>query len=242
VLDVFMPPELEPHRKSAPKPVVVVIHGGGFAGGSKHAPNSPFYDNVGLWAASRGFVGVTINYRLAPGFQFPSGVEDLGRVVAFLQKHAKEYGGDPKRIFLWGHSAGAAHAGDYLASAANKRKNPGVAGAILTSGFYELPDTVSVWKAYYGEDVSKYKERSSLPGLVKSSVPLLVADAELDPDTFKPESDKLAEARAQAGKPVQRVKLAGHSHLSELYAVNTNDETLSGPVLEFINNVSAKKR
>jgi len=41
---------------------------------------------------------------------------------------------------------------------------------------------------------------------------------------------------------VERVKLAGHSHLSELYAVNTNDETLSGPVLEFINKVSTKKR
>jgi triacylglycerol lipase len=242
VLDVFMPPEQESYRKSPLKPVVVFIHGGGFAAGSKRAPNSPFYDNVGLWAASHGFVGVTINYRLAPEFQFPSGVEDLGRVVAFLQKHAKQYGGDPKKIFLWGHSAGAAHAGDYLANAANKHKNPGVAGAILTSGFYELPDTVSIWKAYYGDDVSKYKERSSLPGLVKSSVPLLVADAELDPESFKPDSDKLAEARAKAGKPVERVKLAGHSHLSELYAVNTNDETLSGPVLEFINKVSTKKR
>jgi acetyl esterase/lipase len=240
VLDVFTAPESD--KKSALKPVVVFIHGGGFAAGSKHGPNSPFYDNVGLWAASHGLIGVTINYRLAPEFQFPSGVEDLGRVVAFLQKHAKDYGGDPKKIFLWGHSAGAAHAGDYLANAANKRKNPGVAGAILTSGFYELPDTVSVWKAYYGEDVSKYQERSSLPGLVKSSVPLLVADAELDPDTFKPESDKLADARAKAGKPVERVKLAGHSHLSELYAVNTSDETLSGPVLEFINQVSTKKR
>ena len=43
-------------------------------------------------------------------------------------------------------------------------RSPAIAGAILTSGFYELGDTVSVWKAYYGEDVSKYKERSSLPG------------------------------------------------------------------------------
>jgi acetyl esterase/lipase len=245
VLDVFVAPEAGAEKgakRGKGKPVVVFIHGGGFAAGSKHAPGSPFYDNVGLWAAAHGMVGVTINYRLAPEFAYPSGVEDLGRVVAFLQKHAKEYGGDPKKIFLWGHSAGAAHTGDYLANAANTRRKPGVAGAILTSGFYELPQTVSIWKAYYGEDVSKYKERSSLPGLVKSSVPLLVADAELDPETFKPESDKLAQAREQAGKPVQRVKLAGHSHLSELYAVNTGDETLSGPVLEFITSVSAKVR
>ncbi|HEU4626738.1 MAG TPA: nuclear transport factor 2 family protein [Steroidobacteraceae bacterium] len=232
VLDIFTSPE-----KGQGKPVVVFVHGGGFAMGSKHTPGSPFYDNVGLWAASHGLVGVTINYRLAPQFQYPSGVQDLRRVVDWLRAHIAGYGGDPEKIFLWGHSAGAAHAADYLANAANEHKNAGVRGAILTSGFYDLGDTVSVWKAYYGEDVSKYKERSSIYGLVKSDVPLLVTDAELDPETFKPESDKLAQARAQAGKPVRRVTLADHSHLSELYAVNTGDVTLSGPVLEFIKSL-----
>jgi acetyl esterase/lipase len=237
VLDVFTAPE-----KGTGKPVVVFIHGGGFARGAKHTPNSPFYDNVGLWAVAHDLVGVTINYRLAPQFTFPSGVEDLTRVVDWLRAHVAEYGGDPKQIFLLGHSAGAAHAADYLANAANTRKNPNVAGAILVSGFYHLGETVSVWKAYYGEDVSKYKERSSIHGLAKSSVPLLVVDAELDPDTFKPDSDDLAAARAKAGKPVQRVKLADHSHLSELYAVNTSDVTLSAPVLEFIQKTSGNRR
>ena len=146
------------------------------------------------------------------------------------------------RSSRWGHSAGAAHTGDYIATVVNSGKKPPIAGAILTSGFYLLPtDSVSVWKAYYGEDISKYKERSSLSGLAKSKVPLLVADAELDPDTFKPESDRLAEERAKAGTPVTRVKLAGHSHLSELYAVNTDDRSLSDPVLKFIQDLSAKK-
>jgi triacylglycerol lipase len=229
VLDVFTAPQ-----KGKGKPVVVFIHGGGFAAGSKRAPNSPFFDNVGLWAVAHDLVGVTINYRLAPEFTYPSGVEDLTRVVDFLHAHAKEYGGDPKKIFLWGHSAGAAHAGDYLAHAVAAHTKPGLAGAILTSGFYDLGDTVSVWKAYYGDDVSKYEERSSLHDLARTPVPLLITDARLDPEVFRPESDKLAEARAKAGKPVQRLTLADHSHLSELYAVNTSDVTLSAPVLEFI--------
>jgi triacylglycerol lipase len=233
VLDVFTAPE-KGQSKNKRKAVVVFIHGGGFAAGSKHAPSSPFYDNVGLWAAAHDLVGVTINYRLAPEFTYPSGVEDLARVVDWLHAHIKEYGGDPKKIFLWGHSAGAAHAGAYLAHSVATHKKAGVAGAILTSGFYDLGDTVSVWKAYYGDDVSKYRERSSLYDLAKSPVPLLIVDTELDPDTFKPESDKLAEARAKTGKPVQRLKLADHSHLSEVYAVNTSDVTLSAPVLEFI--------
>ncbi len=239
VLDIFVAPRTD--RKSR-KPVVVFIHGGGFAAGSKHSPNSPFYDNVGLWAAAHELVGITINYRLAPRFQYPSGVEDLRRVVDWLHAHIKEYGGDPKKVFLWGHSAGAAHTADYLADAANHRRNPAVAGAILTSGFYDLGDTVSVWKSYYGEDVSKYKERSSLYGLTKSAVALLVTDAELDPAAFRPESDKLAQARAKAGRPVERVHLSDHSHLSELFAVNTSDVTLSGPVLEFIRKTSGRRR
>ncbi len=75
---------------------------------------------------------------------------------------------------------------------------------------------------------------------MKSTVPLLVTDAELDPDTFQTESNKLAAARAAAGKPVQRVHLDGHSHISETYAVGTADRSLSGPVLEFVRAVSAK--
>jgi triacylglycerol lipase len=239
VLDVFVSPDTTAKSR---KPVVVFIHGGGFAGGAKRTPGSPFYDNVGLWAASHGLVGVTINYRLAPQFPYPAGVEDLTRLTAWLKKNIKSHGGDPNKVFFWGHSAGAAHAADYIASVTNAGKKPGIAGAILTSGFYVLGDEVSVWKAYYGEDVSKYKERSSLPGLVKSKVPLLVVDAELDPDTFKPESDRLADERAKVGRPVTRVKLAGHSHISELYAVNTSDESHSAPVLKFVQDLSAKKK
>jgi hypothetical protein len=69
---------------------------------------------------------------------------------------------------------------------------------------------------------------------------LLVTDAELDPDLFQTESNKLASARAAAGKAVQRVHLNSHSHISETYAVGTADRTLSAPVLDFVRTVSAK--
>jgi triacylglycerol lipase len=47
-------------------PVLVFVHGGGFVMGDKRSAESPFYDNIGTFAALQGFVGVTINYRLAP--------------------------------------------------------------------------------------------------------------------------------------------------------------------------------
>jgi triacylglycerol lipase len=97
-----------------------------------------------------------------------------------------------------------------------------------------------VWKVYYGEDVATYAERSSLPGLVATSVPLLVNDAELDPDMFREETDKLVAARAAAGKPIERVHLAGHSHISETYAIGTGDRSLAGPVLQFVRRVSGQ--
>jgi acetyl esterase/lipase len=232
VLDVFTTDDGGGSR--AARPIVVFIHGGGFTRGAKHSPGSPFFDNIGVWAVRHGLVGVTINYRLAPEFQWPAGIEDLTLLTTWLKAHAATYDGDPAKIFLWGHSAGAAHVADYLAHAANTGADPGVAGAILTSGFYDLGDRVSIWKDYYGDDVSKYAQRSSLPGLLITTTPLLVTSAELDPDSFQAETRGLIDARAHEGKPVRTVRLAGHSHISETYAVGTGDESLSGPVLDFI--------
>jgi triacylglycerol lipase len=212
VLDVFTVPQ---HGQG--KPVVVFVHGGGFARGSKHTEGTPFYDNVGLWAASYGVVGVTVNYRLAPQSTWPSGIEDLAAAVAWLRANVAQYGGDPNRIVLWGHSAGAAHVADYLAHAADRGTDASVAGAVLTSGFYDLGSEVSVWKAYYGDDVATYAEL----------------------DMFRDETAKLTAARAAAGKPVERVHLTGHSHIAETYAVGTGDRSLSGPVLDFVYQVSA---
>jgi acetyl esterase/lipase len=224
-LDVFAP--AGPGRD---RPVVVFIHGGGFSRGAKSAPGSPFYDNIGRWAASNGLVGVTINYRLAPQFPYPAGVEDLTRVVAWVRSHAKDFGGDATRVFLWGHSAGGAHAADYIVRA----KRPGVAGAILTSGIYALGDTVSVWKDYYGEDVAAYRAKESAPLLARSALPLLVVHAELDPPAFVADTEGLLKARAAAGRPTRSVKLPNHSHLSETYAIGTEDTSLAAPVLDFI--------
>jgi acetyl esterase/lipase len=228
--DIFIPLQHGPR-----KPVVVFVYGGGFAGGAKHTPGSPFYDNIGRWAAAHNLVGVTANYRLAPQSQWPSGVQDLTALVAWLRAHISEYGGDPQHIFLWGHSSGGAHVADYLAHSALTHQDPHVAGAILMSAaVYDLGHDVSIWKAYYGDDVSQYAARSSLPGLRNSAIPLLVTDAELDPPNFQEQADELAAARQKAGHPVERLHVTGHSHLSEAYAIGTADESVSGPVLKFI--------
>jgi acetyl esterase/lipase len=232
-LDVFTT-----HDAGADKPVIVFVHGGGFARGAKRTEGTPFYDNIGLWAAGHDLVGVTMNYRLAPESAWPSGIEDVTAAVTWLKANAAQFGGSPGKVVLWGHSAGAAHVADYVANVAKRGVSAGIVGAVLTSGFYDLGTEVSLWRVYYGEDVATYAERSSLPGLVASAVPLLVTDAELDPDLFRTETDKLVAARTAARRPIERVHLAGHSHISEIYAVGTGDRSLSIPVLEFVRRVS----
>ncbi len=213
--------------QAGPRPIIVFVPGGGFARGSKSTPGQFYYDNIGYWAAEHDLVGVTINYRLAPEFQYPAGAEDVARVVDWLRSHAREFGGDPARIFLWGHSAGAAHVADYLV----RTVQPPVAGAILLSGVFTA---VPTWKAYYGEDQSRYAAQSSLPRLTQVRTPLLVAGGELDPPDFVPDTGNLIAGRKAAGRPTLTVHLLNHSHLSEAYAIGTADESLSGPLLQFI--------
>ena len=233
--DVFTP------RAAAggPRPVLVFAYGGGFRGAYRNAPDSPFYDNIGYWAAQNGLVGVTIQYRLAPDFTWPAGAEDIARVVDWVRQNATQWGGDPANVFLWGHSSGAAHVADYLA----RTPRTPVKAAILMSGIFDLTNpAASTWSHYYGEDMAQYPARSSLPRLIDLPLPIMAVWAELDPPEFVPDTGKLIKGRREAGRPVVELRLPNHSHLSEAYAVGTADESLSAPLLQFIREHGAPRR
>ena len=66
-LDVFAPAP----PAAAPRPILLFVHGGGFVRGDKRGAGSPFYDNIMLWAAGSGLLGININYRLAPSTPGP---------------------------------------------------------------------------------------------------------------------------------------------------------------------------
>ena len=225
--DVFTPRD----AGSAGKPILVYAYGGGFRGAYRNAPDSPFYDNIGYWAAENGLVGVTIQYRLAPEVGWPAGAEDIARVVDWVRAHAAEWGGDASKVILWGHSSGAAHVADYLA----RTPETPVKAAILMSGIYDLTNPeAAMWSHYYGEEAAQYAARSSLPRLVTLPLPMMVVWAELDPPTFLPDTEQLVQGRRDGGLPVVALQLPGHSHLSEAYSIGTEDTTLSEPVLQFI--------
>jgi len=231
-LDVMAPRDL-----AASVPVLIFVHGGGFGGGNKSSATSPFYDNIPYWAASHGLVGVNINYRYAPDSQWPAGIEDLNQVVAWVQDNIAQYGGDPKRIFFWGKSTGASHVADYLANLVKQGLPAPITGAIFTSGSYALGNE-PLWANYYGDDVSVYPQRNALPLLVKSEVPMLATYGEYDGDQYKEQFQMFREAASEAGKSLDTLYLRNHSHMSETYAVGTDDDSLTAPVLDFITRYS----
>ena len=96
VLDIYAPEEAKN------LPVVFWIHGGGWQAGDK--TDVQIKPRV---FAERGFVFVSTNYRLLPNVEMEVLIRDVAKALGWVHKHIAEHGGDPKRIFVMGHSAGA---------------------------------------------------------------------------------------------------------------------------------------
>ena len=96
-LDVY-----QPAAQPTATPVVVFVYGGRWQSGQRSE-----YAFVGERLAEAGVLTMVIDYRLWPQVRFPTFVDDTVRAIAWARTHAEQYGGDPKRIFLVGHSAGA---------------------------------------------------------------------------------------------------------------------------------------
>ena len=233
VVDIFTP-----ETGAAGRPVLMFVHGGGYVRGNKRPPGSPFYDNVMVFAARHGMVGVNVEYRLAPEFKWPSGPEDMGAAVRFVNENIANYGGDPARVFLMGHSAGAGHVAAYVSHPEFfGPKGSGLAGAIFSSGpSYQLKaePTESI-AAYFGADTARYAERAALPGLIKTKIPFMMSRAELDPPAIADQFENLKDALCKSEHGcVRSIMLPHHSHMSESYAINTADTQLSDQILDFI--------
>lgn len=232
-LDVFVP-----STGVSRAPSIVFVHGGGFVRGDKGAPDAPFYNNVGLWAARSGCIGVTMTYRLAPAAQWPAGSEDVGSAVRFLRVNIERWGGDPNHLFLMGQSAGAVHVAGYVAeSRLHVAANGGIAGAILVSGIYDVAraDRNPFQAAYYGEHPARFPGQSTLGKLAETSLPCFYSISEFDPPDFQRQAAWLVEAHAaRQGRWPRLVQLTGHNHLSSVLQIGSGLDTLGPELLRFM--------
>lgn len=234
-LDVYEPAT----PLAAPAPVLIFVHGGAFVGGDKKN-----YDNIGYYYARHGVVTVLPTYRLAPKNQWPAGVRDVGSAVAWTRAHIAAHGGDPARIVLFGHSAGATHVAAY---ALEKRFQPptgsGLAGYVLGSGLYDPsldaliagappnpPDA-----AYYGADRAEYPEKATQLHADAPKLPGLIFEVELDPLPMVIANGSLYTQLCHRDHTCPLMyRFLNYDHLSAVVAINTGDETVSKPILDFV--------
>ena len=235
-LDVFAPA-----ARAGRLPVVLFVPGGGYVGGAKSRPGVPFYQNVGVFFAKNGVIGVTMNYRLAPKAVWPAGGEDVAAALAWVRKNIGEFGGDPDRIFVYGQSAGGTHAAHYIFDERLQPAggNDGVAGAILQSPILDpadAPPGPNV-EAYFGKDRAAWADRNLLSKLEGRKIPVFLVYAELDPREFRDEAAKLREGlcKRDGGACPRTSDLKGHNHISEIAHLGSADDVAFGlELLEFV--------
>jgi acetyl esterase len=236
ILDVYRPTA----RSGAP--VVIFVHGGAYVRGDKDA-NGEAYGNISIWFARQGMLGINATYPLAPAAKWPSGAKNVGGMVAWAKANATRFGGDPNRIILIGHSAGATHVAGYVFDKSLQPPGgPGIAGAVLISGRYRIdydpadPNGRNM-QAYFGDDASQYVSRSPITHIRDGlPVPVFVVVTEYDNPGLDVRGAELFSALCERDGVCPRfVRLNRHNHLSEVLAFNTPDEYLGREILDFIN-------
>lgn len=209
-LDVYVP------TGAARRPIVVFWYGGTWQKGAKEQ-----YRFVGAALANSGYVAVLPDYRLFPQARFPQFIDDGALAVRWAHEHAAEIGGDPRALFLMGHSAGA-HLAALLALDEHYLRNVGashnwVRGWIGLSGPYDL---TTAWSPLL-------REAFPPPYTAKDWQPILLVSAHAPPALLihgahewvpAQQADLLTQALTGVGVPVDCHLYDGASHFDTVGA------------------------
>jgi acetyl esterase/lipase len=236
-LDIYVPDG----ARSAP--VIFSIHGGALEAGDRSEERF-----VGQRFASSGYVTVVISYRLSPDVSHPAHIQDVAAAFAWVTRNIARHGGDPHRILVIGHSAGA-----YLAMllatdprwlAAHKLSPRDIAGIAPVSGFYWVdregvgPDRPAyIW----GRDRKVWVDASPAHYLRPDIPPVLLLDTDGDePWRQQQKADFAAALRAAGHKDVTAYTVKGRTHMSVWTEMNDGeDEETSSQILRFAKRLFA---
>ena len=212
-LDVYKPAEPGPA-----KPVIVFLYGGSWKKGKRVD-----YEFVGQSFASRGFVTVVPDYRLYPEVQFPAFVEDAAAAIAWVRKNISAHGGDPDRIVLSGHSAGAhiaamvAYDGRYLKSAGVPAGS--IAGLAGLAGPYSFDPLAYRTIRPIFQTASPPESARPISFVTADAPPALLLHGTSDGTVYPKNSEELNAKLRANGVPVRLVELEEVGHIGILLAL-----------------------
>lgn len=163
-------------------------------------------------------------------------------LVSWLGRHTARFGGDPDRLFLMGHSAGATHVAGYVfGRRIHAAEGHGLAGASLVSGRYRVhPEAardpgLETVRSYFGADSTLYHSRSPVTHAAASDLPVLLVVAQYDPPDLARAAEELFAVLCQTDRgcpPFVRARY--HNHMSVVLHFNTGDELLGREILAFV--------
>lgn len=236
-------------------PTVVFVHGGGWTSGDKDLTfaGRDVYNNIGRYLAENGVGAAVINYRLIPDVRWPAQVEDVAAATAWVRRNIGAYGGDPRALFLMGHSAGAQLvtrvALDESWLRAQGVKAGGVCGVVAASGAgYDMEDEetnrLSQDRTYFarrfepGASTERWAyEASPIHYVDPSDPPFLILYGGKEDPGFGRQATVLDARLRAAGVPSEVVVVPGQNHPRMVLALSRDDKTAGPAALGFIERV-----
>jgi len=214
-LDVYAP------KAALSAPVVVFFYGGGWESGSKD-----MYRFVGHTLATRGIVAVIPDYRVHPEVRFPAFMEDAAQAVAWVRSNAARFGGDPDRIFLMGHSAGANIAA-LLAVDVTYLRAVGLSpirdmcGVIGMAGAYDfVPPNPRRFAAVFGPE-AEWPRSMPINFVTTAGTPPMLLTGEADGTVEPGNTTRMAKRLDSAGVSAQVAVYPGISHRSIIVSLGS---------------------
>lgn len=251
VLDVFSPPGAKN------LPVIFWIHGGGWQGGDK--TDVQVKPKV---FTERGFVFVSVNYRMLPAVEMETIFRDVAKAARWVHDHIAEHGGDPKRLVVMGHSAGAQLAAllctDDRYLKAEKLSLDIIKGCVPVDGdTYDVPAIIATaearWTAHglprakfghrekFGNDPAKHTDYSAVTHVAKGKgiPPFLILYVAGHPDVTA-QAQRFGTVLKEAGVPVTLFGARETTHNKLNADLGLPDDPATKAVYEFLGTILKK--
>ena len=248
-LDIYFPS----HMGDQPLPAVIYVHGGAWIAGKKTG-GTGLQDLKAL--VEEGFIGVSIDYRLAPKYKFPAQIQDVKCAIRFLRENADRYHIDPDRIGLLGSSAGGHlvalagvadesagfDVGPYLDQSSRVQAVVDMFGpADLTLA--EGSKNMLLLKVFGSTDPKTLAEASPVSYITPDDPPFLIIHGDRDQTVSVNQSIRLYNALRKKGVEATLliVENAGHGFKPEDGEIRPSREEITRHIIEFFRNKLMKE-